>query len=83
MASQDAGPVVGALGHGWDGVDRAHMFDGEGAVLNPADPRRGELAPVPRFPEDKAAQEYIYRNAPGEMSRPFRGSGGAAAEPVA
>ena len=83
MASQDAGPMVGALGHGWDGVDRAHMFDGEGAVLNPADPRRGELAPVPRFPEDKAAQEYIYRNAPGEMSRPFRGSDGAAAEPVA
>ena len=48
MSNQDAGPMVGALGAGWDGVDRAHMFPGEGAVLDPEDPRYGALAPVPR-----------------------------------
>ena len=48
MSNQDAGPMVGALGAGWDGVDRSHMFPGEGAVLDPHDPRYGALSPVPR-----------------------------------
>jgi hypothetical protein len=72
MKNQDAGPVVGALGAGWDGVDRNHMFPGEGAVLDPEDPRQGSLAPVPRFPEDRAAQEWIYRDAPSEITRPYQ-----------
>jgi len=72
MNDQDAGPMVGALGAGWDGVDRAHMYPGEGAVLDPMDPRRGSLSPVPRFPEDRADQEWIYRNAPSEIERPYQ-----------
>ena len=46
---------------GWDGVDRAHMFEGEPAVLDPNDPRRGSVSPVPRFPDDVSHQEWIYR----------------------
>lgn len=72
MSNQDAGPMVGALGAGWDGVDRAHMFAGEPAVLDPADPRYGELSPVARFPENQAAQEWIYRDAPEEIERPYQ-----------
>jgi hypothetical protein len=64
--------MVGALGAGWDRVDRSHMFPGEGAVLDPADPRRGSLSPVPRFPEDRAEQAWIYRDAPWEIERPYQ-----------
>ncbi len=35
MSHNDAGPPVGALGHGWDGVDRTGMFPGEGPVVKP------------------------------------------------
>ena len=35
MSHNDAGPPVGALGHGWDGVDRRGMFPGEGPTIKP------------------------------------------------
>ena len=43
MSHNDAGPPVGALGHGWDGVDRTGMFPGEGPRI------------IPRFPESAVA----------------------------
>mmetsp|Transcript_7762 Transcript_7762/g.23398 ORF Transcript_7762/g.23398 Transcript_7762/m.23398 type:complete len:200 (+) Transcript_7762:38-637(+) len=42
MSHNDAGPPVGALGHGWDGLDRTGMFPGEGPKI------------IPRFPEPNA-----------------------------
>ena len=38
MSHNDAGPPVGALGHGWDGVDRTGMFPGEGPTIKPRFP---------------------------------------------
>jgi hypothetical protein len=47
MSHNDAGPQVGALGHGWDGVDRTGMFPGEGPVVKPR-------FPGPVYPAAKA-----------------------------
>ncbi len=44
MSHNDAGPPVGALGHGWDGVDRIGMFPGEGPIVKPR--FSGPIAPA-------------------------------------
>mmetsp|Transcript_665 Transcript_665/g.1095 ORF Transcript_665/g.1095 Transcript_665/m.1095 type:complete len:132 (+) Transcript_665:143-538(+) len=46
MSKQDAGPPVGGLGQGWDGVDRVGMFEGEGSEVKPRYAETNEFAVV-------------------------------------
>eukprot|EP00286_Rhodomonas_abbreviata_P009118 CAMPEP_0181320090 /NCGR_PEP_ID=MMETSP1101-20121128/17929_1 /TAXON_ID=46948 /ORGANISM="Rhodomonas abbreviata, Strain Caron Lab Isolate" /LENGTH=195 /DNA_ID=CAMNT_0023427753 /DNA_START=6 /DNA_END=593 /DNA_ORIENTATION=+ len=44
MSHNDAGPMVGGLGQGWDGVDREGMFPGDGPTVLPRYAMDGSLS---------------------------------------
>ena len=61
--------MVGALGAGWDGVDRAHMFAGEPAVLDPEDPRYVEVSLVARTHTHTLSHTHTHTHIPRTHSR--------------